>query len=484
MAKVDGRTSAATGLEDLGSGPRRAAGLVILEDEARPPPAKVTRAMALGFQLAAYFFLGVVVSRLMLAAWIGAGAVISAGAGLTLFHSGTLDPDLYAHSLVVAAIVDAVLLLGIGLVWLVRRFPPDEAMEFNVYGRHPVGLTAVSLLAALGACVALLGSSTATIADRITTVVVLASALYFSVLVVAWSLALAFSIASAFARWALSSPYLTGVFTVLLVAGGLGGSALRASRWARTSLAELRQDVDVKALSDADGLVDFLATAMCVAANEALEGGVAGTSAPECARLLARGSGTSSGRPAGSLGAASAGQSGGGASEDCFAELAPQIPQRRQQLERLGYSYDAQDAVMSALVLTCTKEPPPADLSAYFFTVAKNQALRRTQEGLRDISCSSLSQDEELYRGKCAAPDDPPEQREAKLALLWKSAMCDLDPLTAEVLKDRLIENLRFRDIGRRRGLTEVQARSTFNNAIKKFRRRSDLCFMAGELRP
>ncbi len=482
MAKVVGRTGAPTAVEDLGSGQRRAAELVV-EDEARPP-VKVTRAMALGFQLAAYLFLGGAVSRLVLAAWLGAGAVISAGAGLTLFHSGTLDPRLYAHSLVVAAIADGLLLAGIGLVWLVRRFPPDEPIEFNLYGRHPVALTAAGLLAALGACVALLGSSTATIADRITTVVVLASALYFSVLVVAWSLGFIFSIASAFSRWTLSSPYLTGVFTVLLVGGGIGGSALGTFRWYQTSLAELRQDVDLKALTAADGLVDFMATAMCVAANEALEGGVAGTSAPECARLLAGGSGTSSGRPAGMLGAASAGQGGGGASKDCFAELAPQIPQRRQQLERLGYSYDAQDAVMSALVLTCTREPPPADLSAYFFTVAKNQALRRAKAEQRNVSCSSLSQDEEFYRGRCVAPDDSAEQREAKLDWLWKSAMCDLDPLTSAVLSDRLSENLPFRDIGRRRGLTEVRARSTFNNAIKKFRRRSDLCFLAGELRP
>lgn len=487
MSKVDGRKKAATSLEDLGSGQRRAAELIVVNDDelaGGERPAKATKAMTTGFGLAGIFFAYGIVLKLLVATWIGIGAFVSAGAGLTLFHSGSLEPDLYAHSVVVAAIVNVVLLLGLGLAWLVRHYPPDEPIQLNLYGRHPLAVTAIGLLAAFGASVALFGSSTSSAADRITTIVVLTNAFYFTMLGIAGSMRIVTAMALAFERWTLASAYRAGVLTVLLIFGGLGGVALQKSSWYQASLAELRQDVDLKALAAADGVVDTLATAMCIAANEALEGGVSGTSAPECARLLAGGSGASQGRPAGSLGSGATGQSGGGSADDCFEELAPHILKKQQQLEKIGFSYEAQDAVMHAIVVTCTEEQPIESRYKYFSTVARNYALKRKQRELRNLSCDSLSQDEEQYRGKCVAPNDPPEERERKLAVLWESALCGVDELTTEVIKDRLIGNLRYRDIGQRRGLTEAEAKNRFNNAIKKFRSRADLCFLAADLRP
>lgn len=487
MSKVDGRKKAATSLEDLGSGQRRAAELIVVNDDelaGGERPAKATKAMTTGFGLAGIFFAYGIVLKLLVATWIGIGAFVSAGAGLTLFHSGSLEPDLYAHSVVVAAIVNVVLLLGLGLAWLVRHYPPDEPIQLNLYGRHPLAVTAIGLLAAFGASVALFGSSTSSAADRITTIVVLTNAFYFTMLGIAGSMRIVTAMALAFERWTLASAYRAGVLTVLLIFGGLGGVALQKSSWYQASLAELRQDVDLKALAAADGVVDTLATAMCIAANEALEGGVSGTSAPECARLLAGGSGASQGRPAGSLGLGAGGQSGGGSADDCFEQLAPEIPKNQQKLERMGYWYNAQDAVMYAVVETCTKEEPPKDRRAYFFKTAKNYASRDKKSALRETSCEVIPQEDEHYYGRCVAANQSLEEREETLAALWKTALCGVDELTAEVIKDRLIGGHRYGDIGKLRGLTEAQARNLFNNAIKKFRSRADLCFLTADLRP
>jgi DNA-directed RNA polymerase specialized sigma24 family protein len=260
--------------------------------------------------------------------------------------------------------------------------------------------------------------------------------------------------------------------TTLLLVGAVGARVALAERWHAAPLAELRADVDLQALKAAHGALDFTQRALCVAANEAIEGGVAATSAPECSTILAGGSGTSQGAPP-------AGREGG--EESCFDELQPLTAQVRAQLEAARVPRaTAEDAASEALVVTCTKTPPPRSLRNYFFKVARNYGRREQRAARRYVDCQAMERfKDEDFAGRCVASgsyEEGDEEQDAEAAAaLWHTVRCNVGETTEQIIKARLAGQ-RFRAIGAQLGLSEAVARSKFHNAMTKLRTRREIC--------
>jgi RNA polymerase sigma factor (sigma-70 family) len=142
------------------------------------------------------------------------------------------------------------------------------------------------------------------------------------------------------------------------------------------------------------------------------------------------------------------------------------VPTAKQSLGRGGGNTDnLDDAIMSAMLATCTREPPPNNLANYFFIVARNQLREMAQNAHREVSCD-YADDMPI----ACSPSELPELREAKLAVLWKYALCKVGTNAADVVRLRLEQGESFRDIGTQLGMTETRAKDTFHNALKKLR--------------
>lgn len=441
--------------------------IVVPEEPAAGRGRPVTGLARFGFDLVWGFFLYAVGMPALVVAWLAAGALLATGAGLVLFTAGSMDPEVFRTSASTAVILDAVLLLGIGLAGRTRAAAGDEAV--GGYARHPALWTSLGLLALLGASAGLLASSAeSALADRAATIITLCNLGFFALLCAAGTTGLLFWLAGGVRRWALATPYRAGMMTTLLLLSAVGARVALAERWHAAPLAELRADVDLQALWEARGALDFTQRALCVAANEAIEGGVAATSAPECATLLAGGSGTSQGAPP-------VGSDGG--EDSCFDELQPVTAQVREQLEAARVPTEiAEDAVSEALVVTCSKTPRPANLRGYFYRVARNYGLRELRTGRRHVDCQVLERlEDEAYAGRCVASSSDEEQDAEAAAALWKTVRCNVGETTEQVIKARLAGQ-RFRAIGAQLGISEAVARSKFHNAMTKLRTRREIC--------
>lgn len=426
-----------------------------------------TGGMSFAFGITAYFFLYAVALPVLLIAWLGVAAFLSASAGLILFHSGTFEPRVFAHSAKIAMFIDGMLLLGMGLAWLARRAPAGEnAEQITFYEKYPATLTAVGLLAVLGAGIAFSGATTSPFADRLTTIVTLTSTYFFALLALGWMVRQLNGAASAFKRWTLASAYRAGAMTMLLLTAGLGGFFLRATKAYEAPLSDLREEVNLAPLIAADGPVDFTGRAMCLAANEAIEEGVSAIPAPQCTMLLGSG-----GDNSGTSGASE------GDAESCFKKLHPSIHPTLTWLQQQWrvHKVDAEDAVAIAMLATCTRVPLPADLPAYFKSVSRNQLMHDKKRGRRNVFCEEERSGDPFTNG-CDIPGAKAEH-EAALARLWESSLNLLDERSASLVKARMHGEGSFRELGARLGMTEVQARTRYNNAIKKLRRLSDLNF-------
>jgi RNA polymerase sigma factor (sigma-70 family) len=153
--------------------------------------------------------------------------------------------------------------------------------------------------------------------------------------------------------------------------------------------------------------------------------------------------------------------------DDCFSALMKNtVPEAKQKLRRASLNpYDVEDAIMKALLATCTREPPPDKIVAYFFTVASNQLRQIARDARRTVSCDQLDDQPDACRSS-----EPLELREAKLAELWNEAICRLSDDAAKVVRRRLEQDEDFEEIGKQLGMPKARARDTFYNAIKRLR--------------
>lgn len=412
--------------------------------KADPAPLTVRARIAL-FLGVTIFTVGALI-QLFAAAWLGLVMLLFGGSAEILVHSGGLEPRTFAVCSVAAVVLDAVLLMAIAASsvqrWL-RRASPPQRERFRV--RHPVVAVGLGLSGALAFVLVFGWSPSPYFPYPLATVVVLANAYFFGLVGLLAFARLADLAWRQVKAWGLSSQYRAGFLTASLALIGAAGYWLLTTRWYEVPLHAVEARLEAEDLEDDPGVLSVELEGLCLVAGN-LEPSLARSSAASACGFL-----TSGTKPL----------------DDCFSALmASAVPDAKQKLRRVGLNaYDLDDAIMKAVLATCTRKPRPENVAAYFFTVARNQTRQVAQDARRMVSCDRL--DDQL--AACTASEDP-EIHERKLAKLWEDAFCKLSADAAEIVRRRLEQDESFREIGVHVGITETRAKDTFHNAIKKLR--------------
>jgi RNA polymerase sigma factor (sigma-70 family) len=430
----------ATELEDLGP-PDDAPAALSRRRAGQPSTARARLGLSVG---GVVFTIGALI-QILAAAWFGLLMVLFGGSAEVLVHTGGLEPRTFATCSVVAIVLDAALLLAIATRSARRalRQPSPHTAPFTA--RHPFASASGGLVMAL-AFVLLCGwRPSPYFPYPLATVIVLASAYWFGLVGVFVIVRVAVVVWRPLKTWASTTEWRAGFLTASLLLAGGGGYWLLTTQWYAAPLHAIQARLEI---DDPDLDTSVLARELdelCLAAGE-LEPVLAQSSnAPACAFL----------------------DKGTRWMDRCFSGLMKeQVPQAKQRLRNSRLNdYDLEDALMKALLATCTREPPPNDVAAYFFVVARNQIRRMAQGMQRTVLCDQLDE----FAAPCSA-SQPPEIREIKLARLWDEAFCKLDPDKAELVRRRLEQDESFREIGEHLGIPETQAKDGFHNAMKKLR--------------
>jgi DNA-directed RNA polymerase specialized sigma24 family protein len=390
--------------------------------------------------------------KLVLIAWLGIVAGVMAVAGSILVRTGGLEPHTFGTCLIAAIVLDAVLLLGIFAALVATHVKPQlTSGRGGAYLRRPARVTAMVLAVALLAVTAAGWRRSPYFPYPIATIVVLASAYYLLLLVVLNTGTVLYRLWPRLHSWGHSTPYRMGLLTATLLLLGFGGIALGEVDWAPNPRDRLFEHLGLARV--AGGLADAQLAELCIGADEVAPRLASAAAAPGC-----RVPGSAEGSAQGLL----------GSSGDCFTTLEAEVAgAQRLLISKLELSdHDANNIAMEALLKTCTREPLPENLRAYFFKVVRNQGVQAAIFMRRTITCDDLEE-----RAPATCSTEQAEYRETELALVWKYARCVLSDQQASVLQSRLVDGLSFREIGARENLGEDDARYAFHNAIKKLRR-------------
>lgn len=386
--------------------------------------------------------IGAVVQVLALA-WFELLKFLFHGSAEVLVHTGGLDRRTFAACSVAAFVLDTALLAAIATRSVrrtLRRAPPADD---RFAARHPFAAASAGLLLALAFVIAGGWRPSPYFPYPLATVVVLATAYWFGlvgVLAMARAADLAWRVVRA---WGVAARSRTGFLLASLVLAGAAGYGMIATRWYAAPLHAVEAGLALGSPAHTADVLTSELDGLCLVADE-LEPSLAHSSAAPACEFL-----TTDSRPL----------------DDCVAALIRDwVPGLKQHLRRRGLGpYDIDDAVMKALLATCTRQPPPLGLYAYFFAMAENQAAQAASAGPRAAPCDGAH----LPAATCTA-GEPPESRARKLARLWDDAVCRIGDDAAQILRRRLQQDESFREIADHLGIPEGDARETYHHAVQQ----------------
>ena len=430
----------ATELEDLGPPDDDPAAL----SRRRAGQPLTTRAR-LGLSVGGVVFTIGALIQILAVAWFALLMALFGGSAEVLVHTGGLEARTFATCSVAAIVLDAAIVLAIAMRSAHRalRRPSPRPAPFTT--RHPFAAASAGLVLALAFVILCGWRPSPYFPYPLATIIVLTSAYWFGLVGAFAIVRLALAVWRPLKAWASTTEWRAGFLTASLLLGGGGGYWLLTTQWYAAPLHTIQARLEI---DDPDLDTSVLASELdelCLAAGE-LEPVLAQSStAPACAFL----------------------DKGTRWMDRCFSGLMKeQVPQAKQLLRssRLN-DYDLEDALMKALLATCTREPPPDNVAAYFFAVARNQIRRMAQDRQRTVLCDQLDE----IAAPCST-SEPPELRELKLARLWDQVFCKLDSDKAAIVRRRLEQDESFREIGEHLGIPETRAKDTFHNTMKHLR--------------
>lgn len=431
----------ASDLEDLGS-----PGVAATASSRGPTgPSQLSTRARLGLFVGLVVFTLGALLQIIATAWLALLLALFGGSAEVLVHTGGLEPRTFAASSIAAVVIDAMVLLAVATHSVrrsIRRMPPSQD---RFAARRPFAATSLGIALALAFVIACGWTPSPYFPYPLATIVVLASAYWFGLVGMFVIARLADLLWRSVRAWGLASEWRAGFLTaVLLLAGGVGYWLL-TTRWYAAPLDQVQARLEIDDPRGGDALGSEL-DELCVAASQLEPVLVHTTAAPACRFLTG----------------------GNQQTDDCFSTLmANAVPQMKQRLRHRELNdYDVEDAIMKALLATCTREPPPARLADYFFIAARNETWRMAQDTRRTVPCDQPHEAPEA----CSA-SDPPEIHELKLARLWDEALCKLDGDAPEVVRRHLQQGESFGEIGAHLQIGAARAKNTFYNAIKKLRR-------------
>lgn len=408
------------------------------------------------------------VTQALLVLWASAAVFIVTSASNALLRLGTFEP-VHLHAASIAALAINVVLLALLIAaWLTRVVPHARPIASFAL-RHPIGWTTLALLCALGAVTTFGWGREDWHVQVVSAAIILAAAYFFALLAVAWTIRGAALLWVAIRRWALVSPYRTGLATASLLLLGASGLHLRHLRWYEAPLAELRAELDLAPLAEPEDALGIQQAALCVAAGE-LTARVSVAALPGACSTALGTNDRDGGPPELERSTAS-----------CFDELSKETPMLISQARRRALPYpDAEDVTSEAILRTCTKRPPPARVLPYAIKVVQNLASGLRRRRYREVTCEHP----EPLDTYCQPPLEQQEQ-EARLQTFFHRALCSLPDTAAALVRERTTSDTSFRELGRRFRLSENTAKDTFHNAIKKLRKeREQWAVCLGELAP
>lgn len=393
-------------------------------------------------------------TQALLVIWASVAAVIVTSASNALLQLGTFDPAHLRAASTAALAINAVLLAVLVAAWLTRAVPHDPPIEAFVL-RRPIAWTTLAFLCALGLVTAFGWGREDWHLQLISSALILSAAYFFALLAVAWTIQGAALLWTAIKRWALVSPYRTGLATASLLLLGATGLHLRNLRWYEAPLTELRTELDLSALRAPDDALGVQQAALCVAAGE-LTARTAIGALPSACSTAQRTNDREGGTPELERSTAS-----------CFDQLSKETPMLISQARRRALPYpDAEDVTSEAILRTCTQRPPPQHVLPYAIRVVQNLASALRRRGYREVACENP----EPPPAHCSPPLED-EERQRRLRDIFQRALCRLPDTAAALVRERTTSDASFRELGRRFGLTETTAKDTFHNAIKKLRK-------------
>jgi DNA-directed RNA polymerase specialized sigma24 family protein len=427
----------------------------------RKQTASVTPAMRVALRASTVVFHLGALAQVTMLLWIALLAGLTAGAGGILGHTGGLDKRTFASSMYAAVGLDALLLVGIALVWMERLAPSDEpARERSFTERHPVIGAGLWLLGALVVTTAASWHESPYFPESWATVVVLANVIFLTLVGAVVTASLLGKLLEVVRVHALASQYRAGAVTATLAVIGLAGGA----SWFTGVQEQLAEDGEKEyglgQITSVDGLPSRVVRALCIGGEQIDDDLEHRAEAPAC-RFLVSGADASEGE-------ATEGPSGADAkaAADCFRELKPTLPRTSKWLERrfqIGTDH-ADDAATYAAVETCLRDPLPDNKQKFFTTTAWRRALRLATELRRSEPCNDWE--------RVAAPacDDPYADEEERANELWRQTRCALKPKAAEVILRKFQLRQRDDEIAQEMGIDKDQVKNIYDYALKKLR--------------
>jgi DNA-directed RNA polymerase specialized sigma24 family protein len=383
--------------------------------------------------------------QLLALAWFELLRFLFRGSAEVLVHTGGLDRRTFAACSIAAFVLDAVLLGAIAIRSVRRSVRRAAPADQRFAGRHPFAASSAGLLLALAFVIAGGWRPSPYFPYPLATVVVLATAYWFGLLGVLAIARAADLIWRALRAWGVAARGRTGFLVASLVLAAAACYGLLAARWYAGPLRAVEASLAFESRDHAGDVLAGELDGLCLIADE-LEPSLAHSSAAPACEFL-----TTESRPL----------------DDCLAALIREwVPGLKQQLRRHGLDpYDVDDAVLKALLATCTRQPPPRVRHAYLFATAENQGAQTAGAPRRTALCDAAHP----LAVSCAA-GEPPESRARKLAQLWDDAVCRVGDDAAQILRRRLQQDESFREIGDHLGIPETDARELFHHAIAQLR--------------
>lgn len=366
-----------------------------------------------------------------------ASAVALLVASYALLHAHALEPK----TLGVAALIGTIVAVVLAVATLRLRGDSDAD---NDDGSPRPFATSLGLIVFAGLATLASAPQSPFFPYPLATILVTAAATY---LVLATIVGLAHNgvtVVRAVQRWAGLGPYRAGFLTATFLILALGGALALERRIFVPPLRAAASELELARVKGPSGVLDVGPKVLCLAAGE-IEPTMARvhSDAPACSFLPDADEVTRN---------------------ECLEHLMSTAFGRTTESidARYGCGADCDGIATDAALATCTKEPLPDKIEAYFIETARHGALRWVKDSRRYIGCDDL---DTRPAADCSWRED--EIYEERLAARRQQVRCQLKG-PARAVFDLRMRGKSFREAGQALGMSETKAKNTFHNATRR----------------
>lgn len=403
----------------------------------------ITPAMRVALSGSLVLFSGAVLVPALLVLWTTAVAAAVALASFALLHAHALVPGTLRVAFAIGVVL-ACLLASATLR------PQDDAEAAPGEETYPAFATLLGLvvIAGLTTLAALPGS--AFFPYPLTTIAVTTATTYLALAGVVTVVRTGAAFVRGSHRWASGGSYRAGFLTASFVLLGAGGAVALERQVLATPIAAAADELELADVRGPSGVLDIGPKVLCLGAGE-VEPTLARTesAAPACTFLP---------------------HAADVSRDQCFERIMARAYKRTTESLDARYSCGTacDDFAAEAALDTCTREPLPDKIEAYFITAARHAALKWAKSDRQFVGSDTLDERPVM---DCSWRSD--EDYAERLAAVRKAALAELSKDERAVVRLRLRDKS-FREVAEKVDLTETKAKNMFHNAMGRLRRKLD----------